>query len=343
MRPSIPIILLFLLVTAISASTPINIHLSYHSGYDSNVMRFSQKEIQNAADDRSMMGGAGTFDSYVSRVNTRLQKTLFVLGKKELGIASTFNLSNYVHNNHKNYWSGNASLVYKWGSYRNLKYTLRHLNSYYLRHYVDRDISKNNLSACFFTDRDQSMFLTLPAGRRFWYTFGTGYLQRYYDIPFTEFDLDIYYFRLKVNKRIKNLGTVSFQVDRASAENTTYKKTAVSSDFDRSYESVEWYLPIKFDRSLNYFDHIGVSLRQELRVYKAEALDDVLHSGRNHRDMKIDFWINKSVSERLDITLSSRFRARNTDSSYEWVKDLKSFKQIQLWCKIKWAFTYDKY
>ena len=45
----------------------------------------------------------------------------------------------------------------------------------------------------------------------------------------------------------------------------------------------------------------------------------------------------------MDITLSSRFRARNTDSSYEWVKDLKSFKQIQLWCKIKWAFTYDKY
>ncbi len=108
MRPFIPIILLLLLVTSIFASTPINIHLSYHSGYDSNVMRFSKKEIQNAVDDRKMMGGAGTFDSYVSRINARLQKTLFVLGKKELGIASTFNLSNYIHNNHKNYWSGNA-------------------------------------------------------------------------------------------------------------------------------------------------------------------------------------------------------------------------------------------
>ena len=138
---------------------------------------------------------------------------------------------------------------------------------------MDRDISKNNLSACFFTDRDQSMFLTLPAGMRFWYTFGTGYLQRYYDIPFTEFDLDIYYFRLKVNKRIKNLGTVSFQVDRASAENTTYKKTAVSSDFDRSYESVEWYLPIKFDRSLDYFDHIGDLIKHTLLFLLIICLD----------------------------------------------------------------------
>ena len=59
--------------------------------------------------------------------------------------------------------------------------------------------------------------------------------------------------------------------------------------------------------------------------------------------MKIDFWVNKKINERLDITLNSRFRTRTTDSSYEWVKDLKSFKQIQLWCKIKWAFTYDNY
>ena len=343
MRRPILIFSLFLLVKGIFASTPINLHLSYHSGYDSNVMRFSQEEIKNAAEDRNVMGGASTFDSYISRINTRLQKTLFVLDKKELSMVTTFNLSNYVHNRHKNYWSGDASLAYKWGSYRNFKYSLRHLNSYYLRHYVDRDISKNNLSACFFTDRDQSMFLTLPMGKRFWYTFGTGYLQRYYDAPFTEFDLDIYYLRLKINKRIKNLGTVSFQVDRARAENITYKKTAVSSDFDRSYESAEWYLPIKLDRSLDYFDQFGVSLRKEIRIYKAEALDDVLHSGRNHKDMKIDLWVNKKINERLDITLSSRYRTRTTDSSYEWVKDLKSFKQMQLWCKIKWAFIYDNY
>ena len=114
MRPSILIIPLLFLVKATFASTPVNIHFSYHSGYDSNVMRFSHEEIQNAAEDRKMMGGAGTFDSYVSRINTRFQKTLFVSGKKELGISSAFNLSNYVHNSHKNYWSGNASLVYKW-------------------------------------------------------------------------------------------------------------------------------------------------------------------------------------------------------------------------------------
>ena len=325
------------------ATTPLNLHISYHSGYDSNVMRFSLKEIENVAENKAVMGGANTFDSYINKINTRLQKTIFEIDKKELSISSSFNLSSYAHNPNKSYWSGNFSTVYKWGSYRNLKYSLRHLNSYYLRHYTDRDVSRSSLRACFFSDRNQIITITLPIRKRIWYTIGTGYLQRYYDNTFTEFDLDIYYARLRLNKRIKKFGTVSLQVDRVSAENVTYNKTAVSSNFDRSYDAIEWYLPIKMDRSLSYFNQAGLSFRQEIRVYEAEALDDALHSGRNHKDLKIDLWLNKKISDRLEITLSSRFRKRDTESSYDWVKDLKSFKQMQLWCKIKWAFTYDNY
>ena len=325
------------------ATTPLNLHISYHSGYDSNVMRFSLKEIENVSENKNVMGGANTFDSYINKINTRLQKTIFEIDKKELSLSSSFNLSSYVHNPNKSYWSGNFSTVYKWGSYRNLKYSLRHLNSYYLRHYTNRDVSTNSLRPCYFSDRDQIVALTMPIRNRIWYSIGAGYLQRYYDNTFTEFDLDIYYARLRLNKRIKKFGTVSLQLDRVSAENITYNKTAVSSNFDRSYDAMEWYLPIKLDRSLSYFNQAGLSFRQEIRVYDAEALDDALHSGRNHKDLKIDLWLNKKIGDMLDITLSSRFRKRDTESSYDWVKDLKSFKQMQFWCKIKWAFTYDKY
>ena len=333
----------FLLVGSLMANTPLNLYISYHSGYDSNVMRFSLKEIENVAENKGVMGGANTFDSYINKINTRLQKTIFEIDRKELSLSSSFNLSSYAHNPNKSYWSGNFSTVYKWGPYRNLKYSLRHLNSYYLRHYTNRDVSTNSLRACYFSDRDQIVSLTMPIRNRFWYSIGAGYLQRYYDNSFTEFDLDIYYARLKLNKRIKKFGTVSLQVDRLSADNITYNKTAVSSNFDRSYDAMEWYLPIKMDRSLSYFNQAGLSFRQEIRVYDAEALDDALHSGRNHKDLKIDLWLNKKISDRLEVTISSRFRKRDTESSYEWVKDLKSFKQMQLWCKIKWAFIYDNY
>ena len=94
---------------------------------------------------------------------------------------------------------------------------------------------------------------------------------------------------------------------------------------------------------MSFFDQMGLSLRQEIRVYEAEALDDALHSGRYHKDIKIDLWINKKIGDEIEVTFSSRFRQRNTESSYDWVSDLKSFNQVQIWCKIKWAFTYDNY
>ena len=100
-------------------------------------------------------------------------------------------LSDYVHNSNKDYWSGNISVKYKWGSYRNLKYSLRHLNSYYLRHYIDRDLSLNELKSCSFTDNDQNVSISNRINKRNWYIISFGFLQRYYDKPFTEFDLNL--------------------------------------------------------------------------------------------------------------------------------------------------------
>ena len=59
----------FLLVGSLMATTPLNLHISYHSGYDSNVMRFSLKEIEDVAENIGVMGGANTFDSYINKIN----------------------------------------------------------------------------------------------------------------------------------------------------------------------------------------------------------------------------------------------------------------------------------
>ena len=330
-------------INIVSGSTPFDFSLSYHGGYDSNVMRLSEPEIENASLNKSVMGSANTLDSYINKVNVRLNKNLFQNGKKELMLSSSYSFSSYAHNPNKDYWSGNTVFTYKWGSYKNIKYSNQHLNSYYLRHYIDRDISKDNLRPCSFNDRNQLASLTLPIRKRVWYTIGAGFLQRYYDNPFTEFDLDIHYYRLRLNTRIKKIGTVGFQLDRYFADNITYQRTAKASGFDRSYESLEWYMPFKFDRFISYLNHFGFSIRQELRSYNAESLEDPLHAGRNHKDLKFDLWVSKSISESIAITLTMRYRTRNTESVYDWVEELKSFKQINYWCKIKWDFSYDKY
>ena len=327
----------------VHASTPLNFNLSYHGGYDDNVMRFSSEEIENAASNVNYMGGATTFDSYINKFQISTSKTLLTSGSKEIEFNSIFSISDYIHNINKDYWSGSLTLKYRWGAYRNIKYSLRHLNSYYLRHYIDRDVSLNDLKPCNFSDNDQLLNYTNKLDRRHWYSIGVGFLQRYYDNPFSEFDLDIFYLRLKINKKIKKIGTVSFQIDRGTAKNISFQKTAVSSNFDRSYETIEWYIPFKLKSPIPLFDRIGFSYRKELRYYKAEAANDILHSGRDHADSKLSFWVDKELWDDLSITISARFRSRKTDSAYDWVRDLKSFNQTQLWCKIKWGFSYDKY
>ena len=81
-----------------------------------------QPEIENASLNKSVMGSASTFDSYINKVNLRLNKSLFQNGKRELMFSTSYSFSSYAHNPNKDYWSGSTVFTYKWGSYKNIKY-----------------------------------------------------------------------------------------------------------------------------------------------------------------------------------------------------------------------------
>ena len=59
--------LIILTLSKIWGSTPIEYTLAVTGGYDDNVMRFSQNEINEAVQDIGIMGGASTFDSFITR------------------------------------------------------------------------------------------------------------------------------------------------------------------------------------------------------------------------------------------------------------------------------------
>lgn len=332
-----------LLLSSLVARTPIEYSISLSSGYDDNVLRFSDEEFNEAKFDKTMLGGASTFDSFITRIGVTAKKLLWVSGSKSFIINGLYRYTDYYNNPEKKYWSGGLDATYKWGSYKNIKYSIRHLNSFYLRHYIDRDISNDLLAACLFTDRNQSLILTQKSSKKSWFNVGIGYLQRYYDQPFSEFDLDIIYMKGKFNYKIKRVGNLAFQINRGSANSKSHLSIKRPSSFDRSYESIEWYMPFKIQKGILFLDEIGLSVREEYRQYKAEDPDDPLHAGRDHIDSKYDLWIKKNLFESLAITISGRYRNRSTSSAYEWVTDLKSFKQIQYWCKLEWDMIYDRY
>ncbi len=333
----------FSIFSIMKSGTPLEYKISITSGYDNNVMRFSENEFKRAASDTVILGEAKTFDSYITKAKITAEKVFVISNSKLIKINGVYTLSDFRAIPEKKYWSGGIDAVYRWGSYKNIRYTLRHLDNFYLRHYVDRDISATSLAPCLFTDRDQTINLSHRLSKNSWFNISSGYLQRYYARPFTEFDLDIIYFKGKINYRLKNFGSFSIQVNRGYADNISFTPNLRPSSFDRSYHTTEWFLPLKINKKLNFIKEIGVSARLEIREYEAEDSEDPLHSGRSHLDSKYDLWIKKRINEDFNFTLSSRFRTRVTDSEYAWVDDLKSFKQLQFWFTIEWGFIYDKY
>jgi len=335
--------LIIVILSSLSGGTPFEYTLGLTGGYDGNVMRFSKDEFNDAAQVIEIMGGSSTFDSFVTRLSFSGKKSFIFFGDKGLNFRLFYSTSNYTNTPEKKYWSGGLDVSYKWGSYKNIKYSLRHLDHFYLRHYIDRDISTGELSPCFFTDRNQSILLSQRVSIQSWFNIGVGYLQRYYSRPFIEFDLDIYYLKGKFNHKIKRYGTIALQVKRGRAVGESHFLPEMPSSFDRSYETIEWFAPLKMNKKIHFLDEIGISARLEHRVYDAEDPNDPLHAGRSHLDSKYDFWFAKRVNENMKITVSTRYRTRSTDSKYDWVKDLKSFNQMQCWFKIEWNMIYDNY
>lgn len=340
--------LLLLLLLQFSESylfgkTPIEYTVSFTGGYDSNVLRFSDEEFDRAKNVPDIMGTLNTFDSFVSKFSVSMKKSIIFNRKNSIGLSGFITYSDYYNSVDKKYWSSGFDIFYKWGSYRNIKYSLRHLDKFYLRHYIDRDISTDNLAACLFTDRNQIINITGKLSRSIWSSIGLGYLQRYYLRPFIEFNLNIPYWKARINYKIKNIGTIALQINSGRAINDSHLGTQRPSSFNRSYHTLEWYIPITISRKLPIIDQLGLSTRIENRLYDAEDSNDPLHAGRYHQDAKYDLWFKKNLKGDISLKFTSRYRQRKTDSKYIWVKDLKSFRQLQFWFNIEWDLIYDNY
>jgi hypothetical protein len=314
------------------------------NGYDNNVLKLSSVEKKDAALEGDILGGADTFDSHYTRFSmSGLKKIQLAERKKQIQFYAKGNISNYTQNENRRYWSGNLKATYRWGSYRKLEYSIRHLDSYYIRHYIDRDVSTHELASCSFTDREQRILVSYPIKRRLWTSGFVSYTQRYFDKPFTEFDLNIVTTALKISKKFRGFGTIAIEGKYGIADNITFGKTAKASDLDRSYTHVEWFVPVSYNQDFFGFDNVGISMRRDIRIYEAETMGDPLHSGRSHEEIKLDIWGEKELGDNLTIKGTVRYRKRTTHSQFDWVSELKTFDQVQAWVTLEWDMNYDRY
>ena len=71
------ILLFYTINIYLFSSTPIEYSIHFDSGYDSNVMRFSKKEISEVSRDMQIIGGADTFDSFIYKIGIEGKKSIW--------------------------------------------------------------------------------------------------------------------------------------------------------------------------------------------------------------------------------------------------------------------------
>ncbi len=318
--------------------------LAITQGYDSNVLRLSSWEQELSAQDEFLLGSMNTFDSYFIRSRMAVSKTVYFQDRSRR-ITTTIDISrsHYVHSPDRQHWRAAFKLSYRWGAYKRLTFYVSRLNRYYLRDYLDRDVSGARLAKCYFSDEDHRLTLSYPLKKGVWFTGTVGLLQRYYSKPFPEFDLNISYVGGRVNFRLPYRGGLGLESEIGGAKNIGLNSTARASHLDRGYRYWEIYVPLKFAVEWKGLEEIGTAYRGEFRYYRAETFDDPLHSGRNHLDTKFDIWARQRMGSHITVQLTLRWRQRTTFSTYSWVEDLKSFHQIQAWLQLNWEGVYDRY
>lgn len=329
---------------SLSRFFPIRADLELISGYDSNVLRLSSREMNDSALDPTLLGKQNTFDSAYLRFGIRGSSYYRLASRNNyFRTAIDLNQTAYLNSPDRCYWSGSVSLVYQWQKHFRIEGFASRLDKFYLRDYLDRDLSEDILVGCYFTDQETGVKGTFPFTDEFWVQGEIGFLQRYYNSTFSEFDLDIWSATIKSYLIPLNRHQVSLEFTYGQAKNITFGQSARSSDFDRSYSYLEWYIPVRRTFKRAWLSEIGAGYRQEDRFYQAESWDDPLHSGRNHRDRKVDFWLNRDLGKSMEISAQVRYRVRDTNSNFEWVHDLKSFNQLQVWMTLSRSIDYDRY
>ena len=94
---------LLLFLTLLFGATPTEYVLSISTGYDNNVMRFSEKDFTEALVNPKILGNATTYDSYILKFSLRGKKTIYKNKNNEIIFKGNFSTSDYRNNKNKKY------------------------------------------------------------------------------------------------------------------------------------------------------------------------------------------------------------------------------------------------
>ncbi|MBC8310699.1 MAG: hypothetical protein H8E72_00175 [Candidatus Marinimicrobia bacterium] len=321
---------------------PIYYSTSITYGYDSNNLKFSDKEKLDSTAQPWLLGD-NELQSSIIKGGAILTYLPYFFEDHETQLKVKLNYSNFVDANDKNYYSYSFKLAQHLGAYSWLRFSYSLLPELYLREYVDRDnpiqLPFIYPSAFFSIENLQIQYSAPIPSDKSYLTLSYGVRKQYYNEEFTEFDLEIKDYKVGIYIRDNPHSKISTSLTISIAENIAFQDGYISTiSKDRGYRQDKFWLSVSMDEQYcQFFSERGMSISIEKRYFLSSLISDPLHMGREHDDNKLSLWVKKKISKKIDAKIAGSYRSRITRSTQEFVKGLKSFHKFDFFI----TFTYN--
>ncbi|MFQ6609902.1 MAG: hypothetical protein ACE5D7_03775 [Fidelibacterota bacterium] len=321
-------------------AVPLYFNTSLSIGYDSNFLRFSGDDIDDANFSDWMLGESSYFDSDIIKPEIRLTYSPVLHIDQETKISLRLAYSEYGQLAQKSYGSMSAAIAQHLGSYKWFTLGYGRVPNIFLRYYHDSDSITRESQICKFTSESAYVSYSLPIYRKTWIRLKVMMNNQYFNPEFTEFDTEISSFEGRIYTRIVSDSRLSFWLKLGDGDNISFQNGLISTKTDRSYSvTSSGFLASYYPQ--NTFKAIHFLFSSEYREYNSNDINDPLHQGRIHWDYKSSVWFDKEFTTQISGEFRINYRVRKTDSQFDWVSSLKSFRKYEMWLKFTYDFTLD--
>jgi len=287
--------------------------------YDSNPLKYSENEEVLSS----------RYLTYSSSLTTK-QKIF----KRNTRFTFSFKNKFYDKISQKSNYSLKFKAKQSLGNYQYLTFSYNYIDNIYLRSYKDADQIHYILdylytgTDCHFdysiiTVDYESPIINKLKRNKVKFNISYIYETQFYNKYFTEFDLELNGITWKYSSsNRKNKHYISIASVRG--KNLTANDNTLSTfNMDRGYD--EYRSKFYFNQKLKGNRNINFSINYNIRIYTSNFIDDELHNQREHIDKKfsIDYYF---IPNTLKNKVTFKIRNRKTQSPYQWVEGLKTFK-----------------
>ena len=325
---------------------PISFSVTSAMGYDDNYLKLSTAEMYEAQFFSEILGDSNQSSTLINRNSFSIIYKPYVINKHVTKFKFSIRNTKYFQANYNSYYSLTLNISQHLGKYEWIKLSYSYMPNYFIRDFRDRDnvilnlYSNTILQNCSFGQNRLSASYSKHLINRSWFEGVFSYQSQYYNPSFTEFDLNIYSYGLKISIREFKKYPIEIKWNKSFADNLQSNKEYLSSyNLDRGY--IQDFISFKIERNKIYSDifyAVGFSYSLALRKFSSIFESDILHNKRSHNEIRFRYWIKGKINRSLKFQIDFQNRSRSTTSNYLWVEELKSFNKIDYNIKFSYNF-----